>query len=387
MNIHELAEKYETYLIDLRNHFHENPELSLQEENTSLRIQEELTEMGIPFEVVGNRNVVGKIVCGKPGKKLAIRADIDALPMQEEIEWEHMSKVPNVMHACGHDAHAATLLAAAKCFQEIRDELAGTIYLCFQVAEEISGGGPVDIIDYLNKEGGVDEVIANHMTPQLDPWVGASLAGPTNAGNCQWRITVHGVGGHGSRPDLSIDPIRPATQILNLVTMIPSNYHEPLNPLVVNPCMIHGGTAYNIIPNECVIEGNIRYFHMEELDEVLARMEQIATHVTAAVGATATVEKLSYCPPVENNPEVDAKVRRIMEEIGVKVVIPSSPSMGSDDFGHFTQAFPACYFNFGASSTRPDAAHNIHNTKLFYDEKGFLPITEFFVRYAVDFLK
>ena len=387
MNIHELVKKQEEYLIDIRRYFHRHPELSLQEEQTSLRIQQELASMGIPYEVVGHRNVVGRIDFAKPGKTLAIRADIDALPMQEEIESDFKSEVPGVMHACGHDVHAATLLAAAACFAEMKEELSGTIYLCFQVAEEISGGGPQEIIEYLNSKGGVDEVIANHMTPALDPYTASAISGPANAGNCQWRITVRGRGGHGSRPDLSIDPIRPATEILQKIVTIPSNYHDPFHPLVVSPCMIHSGTAYNIIPDECVMEGNIRYFHKGELEEVLAQMDTIAKAIASASGAEAKTEMIAGCVPVENTPEVTEKVYRVMEEMGLKVVKPEFPGMGSDDFGYFTQAYPGCYFNFGASSDRPEAAHVLHNTKLFYDERGFLPITEFFVRYAVDFLK
>ncbi len=387
MDIHELAKKYEEYLIRMRRHFHMYPELSLQEEKTSRRIREELEKMGIPYEVVGHRNIVGKMEFSRPGKRLAIRADIDALPMNEEIESEFKSTVPGVMHACGHDVHAACLLAAAKCFNEMKGELSGTVYLCFQVAEEISGGGPEEIIEYLDSVGGVDEVIANHMTPLIDPWMAAALAGPTNAGNCQWRITVRGRGGHGSRPDLSIDPIRPAAKILDAVTQIPSNYHDPFNPLVVSPCMIHSGTAYNIIPDECYMEGNIRYFHLEELDEVVAQMEKIASAIAGAFGATAEVKKIAGCPPVENDPAVTEKVKRIMKEMGVTVVTPPTANMGSDDFGYFTAKYPGCYFNFGASSKRPDASHSLHNTKLFYDEDGFLPITEFFVRYAADLLK
>ena len=149
MNVHEFAKKSEDSMLDLRHYFPTPPEFGLHEENTSKRIQEELGKMGIPYEVVGNRNVVGKLVGAKPGKTLAIRADIDALPMQEEIDWEYKSTVPGVMHACGHDVHASTLLAAAKCLVDIKDSIAGTIYLCFQVAEEISGGGPQDILAIL----------------------------------------------------------------------------------------------------------------------------------------------------------------------------------------------------------------------------------------------
>ncbi len=387
MNVHELASKYEDYLISTRRYLHMHPELSLQEENTSKLIQKELGDMGIPFEVVGHRNVVGVIDTGKPGKRLAIRADIDALPIQEEIDSEFKSVVPNVMHACGHDCHTATLLAAAKCLMEIKDQLkGGKIYLCFQVAEEISGPGPEEIIAYLKKQGGVDEVIGNHMTPALPANNAAMKAGPSNAGNCQWRITVHGRGGHGSRPDLAIDPLRPAALILNAVAAIPSNRHAAFNPLVVNPCMIHGGTAYNIVPDEAYIEGNIRYFHAEELEEVLKLMDETAKGIASAFGATAECVKIAGCPPVENNADVAARVKKVMEAQGVKVFVSPMPSMGSDDFGTYTQAFPACYFGFGASSDRPDASHNLHNSKLFYDEKGLLPITEFFVNYALDLL-
>ena len=387
MNIHELAKKYEEYMLDLRHYFHMHPELSLQEENTSLRIQKELDEMGIPYEVVGCRNVVAKLEGGKPGKKLAIRADIDALPMEEEIDWEYKSTVPGVMHACGHDVHTATLLAAAKCLCEVKEELAGTVYLCFQVAEETSGGGPEDIVAYLKEHGGVDQVISNHVMASIPGGVMLTNSGPMFAGNCQWRITVTGKGGHGSRPDLAVDPLRPAAMILNQITTIPVNYFDPFNTLVISPCMIHGGTAYNIIPDECYIEGNLRHFHANELDGVLAQMEKIAKNTAEAFGATAKLEKIASCPPVENDKEVTDTCIRIAKEVGIEVVKAEKPNMGSDDYGHFNNAFPGCYVSIGAQSDRPDASGNHHNTKFFLDEKAFLPIVEFFTAYAVDYLK
>ena len=387
MNIHELASKYEAYTISLRRHFHMYPELGLQEEKTSARIQEELQEMGIPYEVVGHRNVVGRIDGGRPGKKLAIRADIDALPVQEEIESEYKSTVPGVMHACGHDAHAATLLGAAKCLMEIKDTLAGTVYLCFQVAEEISGNGPQEIAAYLQEQGGVDRIIGNHVAAPLPVGMAIALKGTQFAGNCQWKLTVTGRGGHGSRPDQSIDPIRPAAMILNQITMIPSSYYDPFRTIVISPCMIHAGTAYNIIPDTCTIEGNLRYFHPEDLDIVLAKITQIAEHTAAAFGASAKLEKIAYCPPVVNDEDSAALAREVIAEIGTQLYEMPTPNTGSDDFSFLTSVFPGVYVQFGCRPDRPDAIPAQHNSKLFLDEKGFLPVVEFFVTYTAKYLK
>ena len=388
MNIHELAKKHEAYCIEMRHYFHMHPELGLHEENTSKVICEELEKMGIPYEVVGCRNVVGKMEFTEDGPQLAIRADIDALPMEEEIESEYKSQVPGVMHACGHDSHAATLLATAKCLCEMKEELTGTVYLCFQVAEEISGGGPQDITKYLKAlPKGCDMVIGNHISAALPVGVAITNVGPVFAGNCQWRITVTGKGGHGSRPDLSIDPIRPLAQIVGQVTSIPSNYFNPYEPLVISPCMIHGGTAYNIIPDEAYIEGNLRYFHMEDLDKILAKMGKIAQNTADSFGCTAKIEKIAYCPPVENNKEVTERAIKAMGEIGATYVPLAPANMGSDDFSFMTSEIPGCYVMFGARSDRPEASTNHHNTKFFLDEKGFAPVVEFFTQYAYDLLK
>ena len=387
MNIHELASKYEDYTIEMRRYFHMHPELGLQEENTSRKIQEELTALGIPFEVVGCRNVVGRIDGGKPGKRLAIRADIDALPIQEEVEWEAKSTVPGVMHACGHDAHAATLLAAAKCLMEIKEELAGTVYLCFQVAEEISGNGPQDIVAYLESQGGVDRIIGNHVAAPLPVGMAIAMTGTQFAGNCQWKLTIKGRGGHGSRPDQAIDPIRPAAMILNQITMIPSNYFDPFRTLVISPCMIHAGTAYNIIPDTCTIEGNLRYFNLEDLDTVLARMTEIAQHTAAAFGASAELEKIAYCPPVVNDADSASMAREVIQEIGTGLYELPTPNTGSDDFSFMTSVYPGVYVQFGCMSNEPGTLPAHHNSRFFLNEKGFLPVVEFFVAYAVKYLK
>ncbi len=385
MNSHELALKHEEYMLTLRRYFHMHPELGGYEVNTSRRVVEELQAMGIPTQIVGNRNVIGVINGAKPGKVLAIRADMDALPMDEEIDWEYKSTVPGAMHACGHDMHTASLLAAAKAMMEVKDEICGTIYLCFQIAEENNLSGARDINAFLKSLPQVDEVLCNHIGAGLESGTARFSAGPEKAGNCHWKITVKGRGGHGSRPDLSIDPMRPTAMILNQICSIPSNYFEPFTPLVISPCMMGGGTAFNIIPDEAFVEGNIRYFHAEDLDKVLAMMDKIAQSTAAAFGATAVTEKISYCPPVENEPAVTEKCKKIVEAIGCTYIPADQPEMGSDDQSFVALGFPSCYVTFGARSDRPGVSGIHHNSKFFLDEKGFLPVLEFFIRYVQDY--
>ena len=386
MDIHELAKKHEEYLLTLRRTFHQNPELSHQEHGTAARIRAELDGMGLPWEAVEETGTVAWLDTGRPGRSLAIRADIDALPMQEEVDWEYRSLVPGVMHACGHDVHTATLLTAAKCLCELRDELCGVVYFCFENAEEIAGGGAKSMVAWLRDRGGVDQVIGNHMEGSLAPGCAWVRSGTANAGNCHWRVVIRGRGGHGSRPDAAVDPIRIACRVLDRLTQIPSNHHDPFDPLVVSPCMIHGGTAYNIIPDECVIEGNLRFFSPAALEEVLAQMERVSRGIAESEGASAELHNVSSCPPVVNDPAVAERCRRIMEQVGLRVVESDGPGMASDDFALFPAAFPGCYVNIGARSDRPGTSHVIHNTRLFLEESAFLPIAEFFTAFAADLL-
>lgn len=240
MTIAELAAKYEQYVIDMRREFHENPELSHHEERTVRRIREELDKLGIPNITVGHNNVIGTLEGGKPGKKIAIRADIDALPVAEANEVPYKSKVEGVMHACGHDGHAAMLLGTAHVLSEIRDQLCGTVYLCFQVAEEI-GAGADEIVAYLRSIGGVDQAIGTHLAGGDPAGVINLPDGPMMAGALGFEITVKGVGGHGSRPDRAVDPVKPACDIVLKIAMIPAQYHNPFDTCVVSPCQITAG--------------------------------------------------------------------------------------------------------------------------------------------------
>ena len=253
-----ITKELEEYLIKMRRHFHRHPELSLQEAETERRICEELDQMGIPWVHIDPHNVIG-ILEGEPGeKRLCIRGDIDALPMQEQTDLEFKSVNDGVMHACGHDAHTAITLTAAKYLAEHHEGMRGTIYFVFQGAEEIGDHGAYDVMPYL-REQGITMALGMHTWEQMKSGTICVEEGPRAAGTIMFDITVKGRGSHGSRPDLGVDPIRPAANMIEAISSIPSNMHYAQDPLVVNVARIKAGTiANNVIPETANFGGTIR---------------------------------------------------------------------------------------------------------------------------------
>ena len=387
MTIQELIAQNEDYIIEMRREFHMHPELSYQEERTSRRICEELEKMNIQYEVVGRRNVIGIINKNKEGKKIAIRADIDALPVCEEVDLPFKSQTPGVRHACGHDGHTAMLLGIAKSLNELKDELNGSVYLCFQVAEEVGGGAAEECVEYLQAHGGVDQAIGTHLMGQMPVGLIGIPDGAMMAGNTGFKIKVHGVGGHGSRPDLAVDPIRPACDILLKVQAIPVNRHDPFSTVVVSPCMINAGTKNNIIPNDAEIEGNLRFFKAGEDIEVIDLMRKIAENVAAAYGCTAEVERVVMAPlPVVNDKEAAAAGRALAAEQGLTVLPQGDPATGSDDYAAFVHAFKGFYCVVGAKSDLPGTSGNHHNANFAIDEASLKVGATFMGQYAYNFL-
>ena len=383
-NIAELAAKYEQYVIDTRRDFHMHPELSLKEDRTVRRIEEELDKLSIPHVRVGHNNVVGTLEGAKPGRKIAIRADIDALPVQEARETSYKSQVDGVMHACGHDAHTAMLLGTAHVLSDIRDELCGTVYLCFQVAEEV-GAGAGEIVAYLKEIGGVDQVIGTHIAGELAPGTIQLPDGPMMAGALGFDITVKGRGGHGSRPDRAIDPIKPACDILLKIAMIPAQYHNPFDTCVVSPCQITAGNKNNIIPETAFISGNIRFFKYGDGDKIFEKIREIATCTAKAYGAEVELKSVPMAPnPLINDKAAAAQGRKIAERVGLEVV-ELEPTAGSDNFADFLVDFPGFYCQTGAHLE--GASGNHHNPNFDLEESAFKKVVEFFATYTADFLK
>lgn len=353
-NIHEDAKKYEEYVIGLRQEFHRHPELSDQEVWTSGRICEELDKMGIPYTRVAGTNVVGLIDTGRPGKTIAFRGDIDALPVHEEANVPFKSEIDGLMHACGHDSHAAMVLGAARILNDHKDELSGKIYVCFQKGEEV-GIGARDIVEYLKEQGGVDKAFGLHIAANLPTGFISLTEGPSMAGACNWQVVVKGKGGHGSMPYASIDPIKPLAEILLRVTSLMVNRMDTLEPIVVSPCYFHAGTADNIIPETAEMRGTIRYFKEEALDRTLELVEQISRDIAASYDATAT---LTYSRgktiPVDNDAASIAAAREVVENIDGLTAIQAPKLMGSDNFADFVHAFPGFYCFMGAGFDGPD---------------------------------
>ena len=385
-NIHEDAKKYEDYVIGLRHEFHRHPELSDQEVWTSGRICEELDKIGIPYTRVAGTNVVGLIDTGRPGKTIAFRGDIDALPVQEEADVPFKSEVDGVMHACGHDTHASMVLGAARILNDHKDELTGKIYVCFQKGEEVAIGAR-DIVEYLKEQGGVDKTFGLHIAATVPTGLISLTEGPSMAGACNWQIVVKGKGGHGSQPYASIDPIKPLAEILMRITSLMVNRMNTLEPIVVSPCYFHAGTADNIIPETAEMKGTIRYFREEALDRTLELIEQIATQIAASYDATAT---LTYSRgktiPVDNDAASIAAAREVVENIEGLTAIQAPKLMGSDNFADFVHAFPGFYCFMGAGFDGPDGSLPNHHPRFTLDEKAFRLGVEFLTGCAVKFL-
>lgn len=385
-NIHEDAKKYEEYVIGLRQEFHRHPELSDQEVWTSGRICEELDKMGIPYTRVAGTNVVGLIDTGRPGKTIAFRGDIDALPVHEEANVPFKSEIDGLMHACGHDSHAAMVLGAARILNDHKDELSGKIYVCFQKGEEV-GIGARDIVEYLREQGGVDKAFGLHIAANLPTGFISLTEGPSMAGACNWQVVVKGKGGHGSMPYASIDPIKPLAEILLRVTSLMVNRMDTLEPIVVSPCYFHAGTADNIIPETAEMRGTIRYFKEEALDRTLELVEQISRDIAASYDATAT---LTYSRgktiPVDNDAASIAAAREVVENIDGLTAIQAPKLMGSDNFADFVHAFPGFYCFMGAGFDGPDGSLPNHHPRFTLDEKAFRLGVEFLTGCAVKFL-
>ena len=374
MDLKALAEKNHDYVVEMRRYFHRHPELSTQEVNTSKKICEELEKMGIPYKAYPDYTVIATIDSGKPGKTVLIRGDIDALPVTEETSLPFASQNPGVMHACGHDCHGAMLLGIGKSLMEVKDELTGKILLGFQVAEENLKGSRT-MVQYVKDMGGADNSIAIH--------VGCPMA----SGVITYQIRVKGRGGHGSAPHAALDPIKPACEIVLKLASLPSNAIDAQDPIVFSTCHIEGGSAVNIIPDEAVIGGTVRYFNKDLTQPIFDYLENISDCVCKSYGVTRTMEYI-FDPmiPVVNDKEVAEMGQRIAEEMGMKVT-KEGKGMGSDDMALLLDAFPGFYANIGCANEAKGIGHVAnHNACFTIDEDALKLGTEFLMKSACELL-
>jgi amidohydrolase len=328
----------------VRRDIHAHPELCFQEQRTADVVAAKLTEWGIPVHRgMGTTGVVGIVKNGSSSRALGLRADMDALPMQEFNTFAHASQNAGKMHACGHDGHVAMLLAAAQHFAKNRN-FDGTVYLIFQPAEEGGGGAREMINDGLFEKFPMEAVFGMHNWPGSQVGKFAVSPGPVMASTSEFKITIHGKGGHGAMPHLGTDPVPVACQMVQAFQTIVSRNTKPIDAAVVSVTMIHAGEATNVIPDSCELQGTVRTFTTEVLDLIEKRMRQIAEHVSAAHDTKCDFEFVRNYPPTVNSKAEAEFARKVMSSIvGEQNVQVQEPTMGAEDFAYMLQAKPGAY--------------------------------------------
>jgi amidohydrolase len=328
----------------IRRDIHAHPELCFQEVRTADVVAAKLTEWGIPIHRgMGVTGVVGIIKSGTSDKAIGLRADMDALPMQEHNTFAHASQHANKMHACGHDGHTAMLLAAAQHFAKHRN-FDGTVYLIFQPAEEGGGGARVMIEDGLFTQFPMDAVFGMHNWPGMAVGKFAASPGPVMASTSEFKITIRGKGGHAALPHNSVDPIPVAAALIQGFQTIISRNKKPIDAGVISVTMVHAGEATNVIPNSCELQGTVRTFSTQVLDMVQGRMQAMADSLCASYGAQCDFEFVRNYPPTINSAPEAEFARKVMADIvGADSVLTQEPTMGAEDFAYMLQAKPGCY--------------------------------------------
>ena len=386
MDIKQLAEKYNDYIIEQRRFFHQCPELSFEEIQTTKAIKERLEEMGIKVTTFPDYNgLIGTIQGGKPGKTVMLRADIDALPI-EEHSGESFSSTNGNMHACGHDCHISMLLGAAKILMETKEELEGTIKLLFQSAEEACYGS-----EYYVEKGilnGVDAIFGMHIWGTLDA-PKMNLEGGGRMASCDnFKIIVEGTSAHGSAPHLGHDAVVAAASIvLNLQTFV-SRMNNPLNELVISIGTVHGGQRFNIIANHVELEGTIRTYSRELCKTLEGDLNNIICKTAEALGCKATLEYKHYLNPVINEHE---NLNRIAQNAAVKLygedALTNMPKLtGSEDFANFMEVIPGFYGFIGCRNESIGACYSNHSDKFKVDESVLHRGSALYAQFAHDFL-
>ena len=337
-------------LAALRRDIHAHPELGFEENRTAALVERCLTDWGIPLHRMARTGIVG-VVHGRDGgacgRAVGLRADLDALPVQEQNQFAHASVHGGLMHACGHDGHTAMLLAAAQELARTRD-FDGTVYLIFQPAEEGRGGAVLMVEEGLFGRFPMEAVFGMHNWPGLPAGSFAASPGPVMASANTFKIVIRGKGAHAALPHLGVDPVLVACQTVLALQTIVSRNVKPIDAAVLSVTMLHAGEATNVIPDSCTIEGTVRTFSIAALDVIEPRFGEIARHTAAAFGATAEVEFLRRAPPVVNTPHESWFAAQVMRGIvGDAQVRVQEPSMPSEDFAFMLQAKQGAYVFIG----------------------------------------
>lgn len=371
-HIKKLSEKHSAAVVSQRRHLHAYPELSYQEFNTARYVAEELRKMGLsPTEGIATTGVVAEIQGKYPSKRtIALRADMDALPIQETNDVSYKSTIPGVMHACGHDVHTSSLLGTAKILQEIKDHFEGTVRLIFQPGEEKNPGGA----SYMIRDGALKNpqpsgIIGQHVFPLLPVGKIGFREGMYMASCDEIYLKVIGKGGHGAAPDLAIDPVLIASHIIVAMQQVISRNASPKQPTVLSFGKIIGEGATNIIPNEVNIAGTFRAMNEEWRELALTRIKKLAESIAEGMGGKCEVDISRGYPYLENNPELTRRLRAAAEQyVGSENVVELDITLGAEDFSYYSQVIPASFYRLGTRNEAKGITSYVHTPTFDIDE-------------------
>lgn len=370
-------------IVTWRRRLHQRPELGFREQITAEFIQQQLTAWGIPFQAgVATTGVVAVVESGQPGPVLGIRADMDALPIQEENNVPYRSQHDGRMHACGHDGHVAIALGTVRYLAQHRDRWRGTVKVIFQPAEEGPGGAKPMIEAGVLKNPDVEAMIGLHLWNNLPLGTVGVRSGPLMAATELFKITVQGKGGHGALPHQTVDSIVVGAQIVGALQTIVARNIDPTQSAVVSVGSFHSGGAPNVIADIAELSGTVRYFDRRYSDFFAARIEQIVAGICQSHGATYQLDYQALYPPVIN----DSAMAELVKSAALSVVetpagiVPDCHTMGGEDMAFFLQEVPGCYFFLGSANIEKSLAYPHHHPRFDFDETALGMGVELFVR-------
>ncbi|MNW28375.1 N-acyl-L-amino acid amidohydrolase [compost metagenome] len=386
----ELAgfEGLQEQMVSWRRHLHRHPEVSFHESRTAAFVATHLQEWGIEVrEHVGGHGVIGIIRGDRPGPVVMLRADMDALPIQDEKDCEYRSTVDGAMHACGHDGHTAMLLGTARYFAQHRHELAGEIRCLFQPAEELLPGGALQVI----KDGaldGVDAIYGIHLWTPLPKGTAASCEGAMMAAADDFYIDIHGKGGHGGMPQHTNDTVVAGAALVMQLQSVVSRSIDPLQPGVLTIGTIQGGAAQNVIAERCQLSGTVRTFDEHTRALMKERLHTLTEQITAAYNTTSEIKYIMGYPPVVNDKEEAARFFREATSIfGAEQVQETPKIMPAEDFAYYLQQLPGCFMFVGAGNPDKGASFPHHHPKFDFDEDVMLGGVQLFIAMATSFAR
>lgn len=386
--IKKLSSDILSEIVSLRRTIHKEPELGFKEFKTSALIANYLNSLGLKVtKGIAGTGVIGLLEGSSPGKTIAIRADMDALPILEETNLPYASSNPGIMHACGHDVHMSIALGTANMLSKLKSQIKGNVKFIFQPGEEGLGGAKKMIDEGALENPKVDAIIALHIAPNCKAGQISISSGPVMSSPSEFAIEIKGRGGHAAEPQKTIDPIIIGANIINLFQTIVSRNKDPLKSAVLSVTSFQAGNAFNIIPSNAYIKGTVRTFDPLLDEEISKRMLAIISSVTGAMGAEYSFDYRKSYPPVVNSKEivdliVNASSKVIARE---NIILNEQASMLAEDFSYYLKEVPGALFNLGSSD--PSCVHfeNLHSNKLVVDENCIAVGMEIFSQIVIDF--